>query len=151
MKLAEIKGGLITNVIEVNPDQIPDWARAWPEVTGRAGIGWRLDGQVFVEPEVAPPAPDPIPALTFAQMLIGLVAEGWITRAEGEAWLDGMLPTPVALLIAKLPVAAQFPAIARAKRPSVVNRDDGLVVALAATQGRTAAQMDAFFTTYAAI
>ena len=38
----------------------------------------------------APPAP-PVPDLTVAQLLIGLVSEQWITEAEGEAWLAGTL------------------------------------------------------------
>lgn len=89
--------------------------------------------------------------LTFAQLLIGLVAEGWITEAEGEAWLAGTLPAAVLAVIGTLPAQAQFAAKARAARPSVVERLDPLVVALAAAQGKTEAQIDAFFTSYAAV
>jgi hypothetical protein len=99
----------------------------------------------------APPVPAFIPNLTFAQMLIGLVTTGWITEAEGDAWSDGNLPIAVTILIGSLPADQRFAAKVRAKRPSVVMRSDPLVNALAATQGRTDAQMDAFFTTYAAI
>lgn len=106
-------------------------------------------------PYVAPPPPTPqpaiIPALTFEKLLIGLVAEGWITRAEGDAWLNGVLPTSVTLFIATLPVSQQFAATTLAKRPPVVRRNDGLVAIIVATQARTSAQIDAFFTTYAAI
>ena len=89
--------------------------------------------------------------LTFAQLLIGLVAEGWITEAEGEAWLAGTLPAAVLAVIGTLPAQAQFAAKARAARPSVVERLDPLVAALAAAQGKTDAQIDAFFTAYAAV
>lgn len=92
-----------------------------------------------------------IPDMTFAQTLIGLVAAGWITEAEGDAWSDGTLPVAVTSLIASLPADHRFAARVRAKRPSVVLRSDPLVNALAAAQGRSPAQMDAFFTTYAAI
>lgn len=90
-------------------------------------------------------------SMTFAQLLIGLVAEGWITEAEGEAWLAGTLPAAVLAVIGTLPAQAQFAAKARAARPSVVERLDPLVAALAAAQGKTAAEIDAFFTAYAAV
>lgn len=88
--------------------------------------------------------------LTFAQLLIGLVAEEWITEAEGEAWLAGTLPAAVLALIATLPAGQRFAARARAVRPSVVLRLDPLVVALAAAQGKSEAELDTFFATYAA-
>lgn len=104
-------------------------------------------------PPAEPPAADPRATMqmTFAQLLIGLVAMKWITKPEGVAWLDGTLPAAVSGLIATLPAADQFPALVRAKRPSVVQRLDGLVLALAALQGRSDEDMDAFFVTYAAV
>lgn len=95
-------------------------------------------------PDVAPQQ------LTFAQLLIGLVTEEWITEAEGEAWLAGTVPAAVSVLIATLPAGQRFAALARASRPSVVLRSDPLVNALAAAQDKSQADMDAFFTTYAA-
>lgn len=89
--------------------------------------------------------------LSFAQLLIGLVTEGWIAEAEGDAWLTGTLPSPVVGLISTLPVEQQFPAKARALRPSEVNRSDALVVALGTAQGKTAEELDTFFRTYAQV
>jgi hypothetical protein len=118
-----------------------------------------MDAAIRAAGPIAPYVPPPGPSaeamratmsLTFAQLLIGLVAEEWITQAEGEAWLSGTLPAPVLALIGALPPAAQFPARARAVRPSVVLRLDPLVTALAAAQGKSDAQLDDFFTTYAA-
>ena len=100
---------------------------------------------------IPPPPPAPIPNLSFAQLMIGLVSEGWITTAEGEAWLTGTLPAPVLALIATLPLAQQFAAKARALRPTIVERTDPLVSALGAAQGKTPEQLDDFFRTYAAI
>jgi hypothetical protein len=98
------------------------------------------------------PQPEPVPAsISFAQLMIGLVSEGWITTAEGEAWLTGTLPEPVLALIATLPKAQQFAAKARALRPTLVERTDPLVSALGAAQDKTDAQLDKFFHTYAAI
>jgi hypothetical protein len=89
--------------------------------------------------------------LSFAQMLIGLVSEQWITEAEGEAWLTGTLPAAVLGLISTLPANQRFAARARAVQPSVVMRNDPLVAALGAAQGKTAEQMDDFFRTYAQV
>ena len=89
--------------------------------------------------------------ITFAQMLIGLVTEQWITEAEGEAWLTGTLPAAVLALISTLPSGQQFAAKARAIKPSVVLRSDPLVAALGAAQGKTPEQMDVFFRTYAQV
>lgn len=41
--------------------------------------------------------------LTFYQLLIGLVSEGWITEVEGEDWLTGNLPEAVLKAILDLP------------------------------------------------
>ncbi len=92
----------------------------------------------------------PTTQITFAQLLIGLVAEGWITEAEGDAWLTGTPPAPVLALIAQLPANQRFAAKARALRPSVVLRNDPLVLALATMQGKTPEQLDTFFNTYGA-
>lgn len=89
--------------------------------------------------------------ITFAQLLIGLVAEGWISEADGEAWLEGRLPGQVTALINTLPQQQRFAAKARAARPSAVYRNDPLVLALSAAQGKTAAELDAFFISYGAV
>lgn len=89
--------------------------------------------------------------LTFAQLLIGLVTEGWITAAEGEAWLVGTLPAQVTALIGTLPAEQQFAAKARAIRPSTILRLDPLVLALGAAQGKTPEELDQFFRTYAGV
>jgi hypothetical protein len=89
--------------------------------------------------------------LSFAQLMIGLVTEQWITELEGEAWLAGSLPLPVALVIESLPLGQRFAAKARALRPSEVLRGDPLVSAMGTAAGKTEAEIDAFFTTYAGV
>lgn len=87
--------------------------------------------------------------LSFAQLLIGLVAEGWITQAEGTAWIvNRVLPSPITALIGQLPADQQFAALARAVAPSEVLRLDPLVVLLGNAQGKTPAEIDAFFVKY---
>src|SRR5574343_1536937 len=86
--------------------------------------------------------------LTFAQLLIGLVSEGWITVAEGEAWLQGILPPLATDFISTLPQQYQFIARARLIRPSVILRLDSSTLGLATTVGTTDEEIDTFFRTY---
>lgn len=89
--------------------------------------------------------------LSFAQLLIGLVTEAWISEFEGEAWLAGTLPLAVLLVIDSLPVEQRFAAKARALRPSEILRSDPLVSAMGAAAGKTEAEIDTFFQTYAGV
>ena len=98
------------------------------------------------------PQPEPVPhSITFAQLMIGLVTEAWITETEGEAWLSGTLPFSVLLVIDNLPVEQRFAAKARALRPSEVLRADPLVAAMGTAAGKTEAEIDTFFRTYAGV
>lgn len=89
--------------------------------------------------------------LTFAELMIGLVTEAWITEVEGEAWLAGTLPFAVLTVIDGLPEGQRFAAKARALRPSEVLRADPLVIAMGTAAGKTAEQIDQFFQTYAQV
>lgn len=101
---------------------------------------------------VAPPAqPALVPNLSFAQLMIGLVAEAWITEAEGDGWLAGTLPLAVLTVIDSLPLGQRFAAKARALRPSEVLRSDPLVAAMGTAAGKTGAEIDTFFQTYAGV
>lgn len=88
-------------------------------------------------------------ALSFAQLMIGLVAERFISEADGEQWLLGVLPSQIAGLISTLPQEQQFPAKARALRPSIILRGDPLVDLLAFANGKSAEEIDDFFVKYA--
>lgn len=122
-----------------------------PEAHGRA----IFQSALAMGPQAAPSGPPPEQALvrsfmrlSFAQLLIGLVAEGWITQAEGTAWLAGTPPAVVNALIAQLPAEQQFAALARAVRPSEVLRLDALVVDMGQAAGKTPEELDIFFQTY---
>lgn len=118
-------------VRDFTPEEIAAWEAAQAAATQAARAGMTL---------------------SFAQLLIGLVTEGWITAAEGRAWRDRVaLPASVATLISALPEAQQFAAETRALAPSEVLRLDPLVMALGAGQGKTEAELDAFFATYSAV
>ena len=143
-----------TNIVLTAPDTytaIIDGA-VWGNITPASHFYAPVQDAIAAgEPVGTPPSPPVIiPDLSFAQLLIGLVTEEWITEAEGGGWLVGTLPAPVLAVIATLPAGQQFAAKARAIRPSAVVRADPLVAALAAAEGKTSAEIDAFFTTYAA-
>jgi len=134
--------GSITALVDGVPMTIPADA-------GNRHYAAMLEQGITPAAYVAPPPPVPS-EMTFAQLLIGLVAEGWITQADGEAWLAGTLPVAVTDLIATLPAEQQFAAKARASRPSTILRTDPLVIQMATAQGK-ADDLDRFFTTYAAV
>jgi hypothetical protein len=93
----------------------------------------------------------PVSNLSFAQLLIGLVNEQWISEADGDGWLSGTLPNAVLSVISTLPEDQRFAAKARALRPSEVLRNDPLVSAMGTAVGKTEAEIDTFFQTYALI
>lgn len=109
------------------------------------GVNTPLDPQI--------PLLQPLPnrKLSFAQLLIGLVTEGWITESEGDAWLGRVLPPPVVQLIAAMNPSERFAARARALDPSVVLRDDPLLNSLAVAQNKSSADLDRFFVTYGSV
>lgn len=89
--------------------------------------------------------------LSFAQLLIGLVTEQWISEAEGEAWLSGVLPFAVLTVIDNLPAEQRFAAKARALRPAEISRNDSLVNAMAIAAGKSDDDIDNFFRTYSGV
>ena len=121
--------------------------------------GWS-DGEYSLELIPPPPAPTPeeilaaeraAMRLSFAQLMIGLVTEAWISEAEGNAWLAGTLPNAVLLVIDSLPADQRFAAKARALRPPEVLRNDPLVASMGTAAGKTAEEIDTFFRTYAQV
>lgn len=115
-------------------------------------------------PEPTLPELDPLETeraqmrLSFAQFLLGLVEQGWISPAEHGAWLSGSgLPAAVAAALATIPETApdgtlpRLRAQTRALRPSVVERDNDLLALMAHLRGATPEQLDEFFRVYAAV
>ena len=52
MKLAEITNGIVTNIIKVDSDNVPDWAADWPDATGAEIGNSYVDGEfVATEPD----------------------------------------------------------------------------------------------------
>lgn len=147
MRLVQIDNGKVVNfAIGAEGQDIPD---GWM-LHDTAQIGWDIVDSIPVEPPKKP-VEAYIPDLTFAQLLIGLVTVGWITEAEGEAWLIGTVPEAVNAVLSQLPAEQRFAAKARAVRPSIVKRDDPMVEALGQLQGKTKEELDQFFLTFAKV
>jgi hypothetical protein len=134
--------------------ELPDGTKASP-----AQEGW-TDGtySLVAVPPPAPPTPEEELAaeranmrLSFAQLIIGLVAEAWISEADGEGWLQGILPSTVISTLNLLPEEQRFAAKVKAARPSYIDRMDPLVEMMALAQGHAAPEVDTFFRTYAAV
>lgn len=90
--------------------------------------------------------------LTFAQLMIGLVSEGWLSVEDGRNWRDRVaLPAPVVSMISNLPPEQQFIAETRAFAPSVILRMDPLVIMLGASQNKTPEEIDNFFRKYSVV
>lgn len=79
MRLAEIKNGVVVNVIEADPDNLPEWATGWPEA-GQAGPGWTYDGEAFTPPPEPDPEPEADPDPTPAQLQAAIEA---VAKAAG--------------------------------------------------------------------
>lgn len=57
MQKTEIKNGKVVNVLEIDPDNIPDWCASWPEAGEGCQIGGSYADGVFTPlPEPEPPA-----------------------------------------------------------------------------------------------
>lgn len=139
---AVIENGTVTNIIEADPDfELPGKTLV---DAGNAGIGWSWDGSTFTPP---PPLPPTIPDFVDRrQILTGLALVGWITEAEAEAALTtGARPVAVDTVINSLPEEHQFHA--RMKWAGFRNayRNDEMVAALAAVEGKSEQEIDAFF------
>jgi len=147
-RYAILDAGIVMNVALAESALDASWVECPPSV----GPGWLYEDGEFVEPP-PPPAPEPDRSkmvLSFAQLLIGLVTEQWITEAEGRAWRDRTaLPAAVSSLIATLPQEQQFAAETRAYAFIEALRLDPLVEALGAAEGKTPEELDTFFLTYA--
>lgn len=88
-------------------------------------------------------------SLTRPRLLTGLVAEKWISEAEGDLWLIGTLPATVLALIDQMPPERRFEARSKALTATIIPRSDPLVVALGQLEGKTDEDLDQFFRNWA--
>ena len=155
MRLAEIVNGIVANVIEADPGNIPDWAAGFVDIGADGGPGWLWDGTT------ATPPPDNSLAearaamqLSKRQVRLGLLAQGLITEAEAVAWAtSGALPAAIEAMVLALPTDAQAAARITLADFTVAYRTDPMVALLAAavTPPLDDTALDQFFTACAAL
>lgn len=137
-------------------DEVPEHLLDWDTLPTEAGPGWRYDGETLLPPTEEFQWDRLLSIrnnmkLSFAQLLIGLVAENWLTQSDATAWMTGTPPPPVLYVISQLPIEQQFAATVKATRPTEIIRTDPLVIALGEAQGKTIEEMDNFFITYSTV
>lgn len=105
------------------------------------------DELVALEAERSAPLPPPIiQSVSRRQILTGLAIVGWITQQEAEAALaTGARPVAVEAVIEVLPEEQRFEARMKWIGFQHAHRDDPMVSALAAAEGKTAQDVDEFF------
>jgi len=130
MRLAQVFGGVVVNVIEVAESAVPDWAASFLPA-GDAGPGWLWDGEVFAPP---PPPPEPVPEqVSRFQALAALSAAGLLAAAEAAVAAAGGL-TQLAW-----------------DNALYFRRDSAAIAAMSGALGLTAEQVDDLFRAAATI
>lgn len=122
------------------------------KIKGQVLSGLPIVAQTIL-PGVEGEAPAPvIPPLTRRQVFIGMADAGLITAPEAiAAAAIGTPPAAVEAAFLLMPPAQQTPARITFAAFQTAYREDPMTALFQATAGMTAPQMDAFFTTYAAI
>ena len=135
-------------------DSYPDGTVEVP-IKPSADHDWNGSEWVYTPPdpaEVAAANRAAIPPLSKAQLQIGLVQEGWITEAEGRAWItQNTLPPAMSAVIDTLPAGEQIVALARAHSMTQAERTDPLVADLGKAEGKSPEEIDTFWLTYAQV
>lgn len=86
MRKAQVENGIVINVIEVDPNQIPDFCADWPEAD-QAGPGWTFDGDTFAAPS-APPitATEATAAVLLAIAMVEEALTAGVPLSEKLSW-----------------------------------------------------------------
>lgn len=147
MRMAVIKNNIVTNFIEADEGFEIAGVVLVPSDTG--DIGWIWDGKILIPPVVNLPVPS---SISRRQIMTGLALAGWITEQEAiDALSTGARPAAVEAVISSLPEEDQFDALTKWIGFTEAYRTDPLVLALAAAEGKSEAEIDDFFRMCAAI
>lgn len=149
MRLAQIEDGVVVNVIEVDPENRPEWAADWPEA-GDAGPGWLWDSEGFTPP----PEPDPAvmlaarratASLSKREFLHACVALDIMSPEDALAAARGDIPTTFAGVVSQMSASEQFAAALDWAAATQIDRLNPLIVAVAAAAGIPDTTVDAVF------
>jgi hypothetical protein len=144
-KRAVVENGKVTNIIEVDPANIPDWAINYPDAIG-ARIGDDWDGSIFSRFE-----PDPLitwRAKAFLSRLdfcTALVRLNILTKDQALATIDGVWPEPMLSFLSYLDADQAFEVQMEWKAAVTVQRNHPFILSLGSWLGLTTAQLDAMF------
>lgn len=97
MRKAEIKDGVVINVVEVDPDHVPDWCRDWPDADQNAAPGATYERGRFTRsgnPSKSRPLARSEAKLSRAEFLVRVKRAGILTAAQAKAAARGDLPEP---------------------------------------------------------
>lgn len=112
MRLAQVKNGIVVNVIEATVR--PDWAVDWPEAA-EAGPGWLWDGADFAPTPASAPDLVALRASAIARVnaAVGDVRKRFITQIPGQEMLYLRKEAEArAWLVDQEPDLARYPLIA---------------------------------------
>lgn len=153
-RYAIITDGVVENVVKADADLAA--ANGWVEAPSSVSIGWGYDGQNWSEP--AGPTYEEVraamPPLSRAQFAGALALSGAVTAGEARAWCkNGDLPSFAITAIENSGMTDNEKLLATIKAESAteIDRTSPIVALLQAAKSLTDAQVDALFTTGAAL
>ncbi len=85
MRLAQVIDGIVTNVAEVDPENVPDFMADWLPA-GDAGPGWHLDGDTLVAPGRTFTATTALAAVLAAIEAVETALTSGVPLAEKLSW-----------------------------------------------------------------
>lgn len=97
MKKAEVIDGVVANLIEIDPDNVPDWCKEWPDADEAAEIGGTYQGGKFSPRQVAAPSIEERRAgavLSKAQFLVRCKRAGILSAEDALTAAKGDMPAP---------------------------------------------------------
>lgn len=86
MRLAKIENGVVVNIAEADPENVPDFMEGWPSAPAGVGKGWLYDGETFSAPEAEPePVPESVTRLQIKRQAQAMPGDVW---ASLKTWIE---------------------------------------------------------------
>lgn len=144
MKLAQIKDGVVVNVVMVDPENVPDFCADWPEIT-KGGVGWTYDGKAFAPPVVDPSAWRATASMSRGAFCSALIDAGVLPPSEAVTASRGEWPATFAKALDGMSEVAAAKAAIEWATATTIRRNHPIIAMLAAFSKMTDAQVDTLF------
>lgn len=144
MRIAQIEDGVVVNVVEVDPDNIPDFCKDWPEIV-EGGRGWTYDGKSFAPPVVDPSAWRATASMPRGAFCSALIDAGVLPPSEAIAASRGEWPATFVRALDGMSEVAAAKAEIEWATATTIRRNHPIITMLAAFSKMTDAQVDALF------